>query len=198
MPYCFTVPLLQVVFLPQLNWQRFNWFCAQAILNPNVGLLDTSGVQCSGVVSPFSVLDSPVSGATTSYRTSTTLLTAALSSTSMPVMGYTLVEAICVAIGAETTWITRGGGLCASCTGTSFQVPKLLDITFEDTESIPWDKAKETLLRRATTFPPATTRICFLMEYKGFSLVWGAGMTDGFMLMYKGLRGLRVVVHSIL
>ena len=27
----------------------------------------------------------------------------ALSSTSMPVMGYTLLEAICVAIGAETT-----------------------------------------------------------------------------------------------
>ena len=56
----------------------------------------------------------------------------------MPVMGYTLLEAICVAIGAETTWITRGGGLRASCTYTSFQVLKLLDFTsFEDTELKP-------------------------------------------------------------
>ena len=81
----------------------------------------------------------------------------------MPVMGYTLLEAICVAIGAETSWITRGGGLRASCTSTSFQVLKLLDFTsFEDTELIPWDKAKE------TTPPPPTAHICFLMEYEGF------------------------------
>ena len=139
------------------------------MLNPNVGLLDICGVQCSGVVTPFSVLDLPVLGATTSYRTSTTLLTTALSSTAMPVMGYTLVEAICVAVGAETTWITRGGGLCASCTCTSFQVLKLLHFTsFEDTELIPWNKAKETLLRLATTPPPPTARISFLMEYEGF------------------------------
>ena len=90
-----------------------------------MGLLDIGGVQCSGVVGPFSILDLPVLGATTSYRTSTT----ALSSTSMPVLGYTLLEAICVAIGAKTAWITRGGGLRASCTGTSFQVLKLLDFT---------------------------------------------------------------------
>ena len=151
------VPLLQVFLRPRLNWQHFNWFCAQAMLNPNVGLLDIGGVQCSGVVSPFSVLDFPVLGATTSYRTATTLLTTALSSSSMPVMGYTLLEAICVAIRAETTWITRGGGLRARCTGTSFQVLKLSDfISFEDTELIPWDKAKETLLRLATTPPPPT------------------------------------------
>ena len=62
----------------------------------------------------------------------------------------------------------------ASCTGTSFRVLKLLDFTsFEDTESIPWDKAKETLLRLATTPPPSTARICFLMEYEGFLI--GAG-----------------------
>ena len=146
------------------------------MLNPNVGLLDIAGVQCSGVVSPFGVLDLPVLGATTSYRTATTLLTTALSSTSMPVMGYTLLEAICVAIGAETTWITRGGGLRASCTGTSFQVLKLLDFTsFEDTELIPWDTAKETLLRLATTPPPPTARICFLMEYEGFLI--GVGIS---------------------
>ena len=145
------------------------------MLNPNVGLLDMGGVQCSGVVSPFSVLDLPVLGATTSYRTSATLLTTALSSTSMPVMGYTLLEAICVAIGAETTWITRGGGLRASCTCTSFQVLKLLQfISFEDTELIPWDKAKETLLRLATTPPPPTARICFLMEYGGFLIDVGS------------------------
>ena len=69
----------------------------------------------------------------------------------MPVMGYTLLEAICVAIGAETTWITRGAGLRASCAGTSFQVLKLWDFTsFEDTELISWDKAKETLLCMGT------------------------------------------------
>ena len=138
------------------------------MLNPNVRLLHIGRVQCSGVVSPFSVLDLLVLGATTSYRTSTTLLITASSSTSMPVMGYTLVEAVCVAIGAETTWITQGGGLRASCTGTSFQVLKLLDFTsFADTELIPWDKAKETLLRVTTTSPPPTARICFLMEYEG-------------------------------
>ena len=61
------------------------------------------------------------------------------------VMGYTLLEAICAAIGAQTTWITRGGGLCASCTDESFQVLKLLDFSsFEDVELIPWDKSKET------------------------------------------------------
>ena len=42
------------------------------MLNPNVGLLDIGGVQCSGVVSPFSVLDLPVLGATTSYTTAAT------------------------------------------------------------------------------------------------------------------------------
>ena len=44
------------------------------MLNPDVGLLDIGGVQCSGVVSPFSVLDLPVLGATTSHRTSTTFV----------------------------------------------------------------------------------------------------------------------------
>ena len=98
------------------------------------------------------MLDLPVLGATTSYGTSTTLLTAALSSTSMPVMGCTLLKAICVAFGAETTWITRGCGLHASCTNASLEVLKLLDFTsFEDTGLIPWDKAEETLLRLATT-----------------------------------------------
>ena len=156
------------------------------MLNPNVGLLDIGGVQCSGVVGPFSVLDLPVLGATTSYRTSTTLLTTALSTTSMPVMGYTLLEAICVAIGAETTWITRGGG-CASCTCTSFQVLKLLHFTsFEDTELIPWDKAKETLLLLASTPPPPTARICFLMEYEGFLICVGSGNDRWFYVDVQG------------
>ena len=156
------------------------------MLNPDVGLLDLGGVQCSGIVSPFSVLDLPVLGATTSYRTSTTLLTTALSSTSMPVMGYTLLEAICVAIGAENTWITRGGG-CASCTCTSFQVLKLLHFTsFEDTELIPWDKAKETLLRLATTPPPPTARICFLMEYEGFLICVGSKNDQWFYVDVQG------------
>ena len=75
----------------------------------------------------------------------------------------------------DPTRITRGGGLRASCTGTSFQVLKLLDFTsFEDTELIPWDKAKETLLRLATTPPPSTARICFLMEYEGFLIGVGS------------------------
>ena len=157
------------------------------MLNPNVGLLDIGGVQCSGVVSPFSVLDLPVLGATTSYRTSTTLLTTALSSTSMPVMGDTLLEAICVAIGAETAWITRGGRLCASCTGASFQVPKLLDFTsFEDTELIPWDKAKETLLRLTNTPPPPIARICFLMEYEGFLIGVGSRIEPWFYVDVQG------------
>ena len=157
------------------------------MLNPNVVLLDIGGVQCSSVVSPFSVLDLPVLGATTSYRTSTTLLTTALSSTSMPVMGYTLLEAICVAIGEETTWITRGGGLRASCTCTSFQIPMLLHfISFEDTEWIPWDKAKETLLRLATTPPPPTARICFLMEYEGFLIGVGSRVDRWFYVDVQG------------
>ena len=165
--------------------------------NPNLGLLDIGGMQCNGIVSPSSVLDPPILGATTSYRISTTLLTTTLSSASMPVMRYALLQAICVAIGAKTTWITRGGGLRASCTGTSFQVLKLLDFTsFEDTELIPGDKAKETLLRLATTPPPPTARICFLMEYEGFLIV-GARVTDGFMLMHKDPPGLQVVVHSV-
>ena len=63
------------------------------MLNPNVGVLDIGGVQCSGIVNPFSVLDFPFLGASTSYKISTTLLTTALSSTPTPVMGYTLVEA---------------------------------------------------------------------------------------------------------
>ena len=80
-------------------------------------------------------------------------------------MGYTLWEAICVAIEAQT--ITRGGGLRASCTSTSFQVLNFLDFaSFDDTELIPSDRAKENLLRLATPPPPPppTTRICFLME----------------------------------
>ena len=48
------------------------------MLNCNLGLLDIEEAQCSGVVSPFSVLDLPMLGATTSYRTFTMLLTMAL------------------------------------------------------------------------------------------------------------------------
>ena len=93
----------------------------------------------------------------------------------MLVMGYTLLEAICVAVGAEPTWITRGGGLRASCTGPSFQVPRLLDFTaFEVTELIPLGKAKEPLLHLATTPPPPTARSCFLMEYEGFLIGVGS------------------------
>ena len=45
-------------------------------------------------------------------------------------------------------------------TATSFL--KLVHFTsFEDTELLPWDKAKETLFCLATTPPPVTTRICF-------------------------------------
>ena len=115
------------------------------------------------------------------------LLTTALSSTSIPVKGYTLLEAIYVAISAETTWITRGGGLRAKCSGTSFQILKLLDFTsFEDTEWIPWDKAKETLLRLATTPPPPTARICFLMEYEGFLIGVGRGNDRWFYVDVQG------------
>ena len=138
--------------------------------SPSLGPLDIGGVQCSGVVSPYSLLDHPVLGATTSYKKSTTLLTMALSSTSMLVMEYTLLEAICVAIGAETTWITRGGRLLTSCTGMAFQVLKLLDfISFEDMELIPWDKVKETLLRLATTLAPPSAHICFFLGVRGVS-----------------------------
>ena len=61
-----------------------------AQLMPSLSLrpLDICGVQCDCVVSPYSVLDLPVLGPTTSYRTSTTLLTTVLSSTSTPVMEY--------------------------------------------------------------------------------------------------------------
>ena len=104
------------------------------MLTPSLGPLVIGGVQCSGIVSPYSVLDFSVLGASTSYKTSTTFLTKALSSTSM-VMEYTLLHTICVAIGAKTIWITRGGGLLASCIGTSFQVHKLLHfMSFEAVE----------------------------------------------------------------
>ena len=84
-------------------------------------------------------------------------------------MGCTLLEAICVAIGTQTTWITQGGRLLASCIGTSFQVLKLLDFTsFKDMDLITWDKVKKTLLCLATNPPPPTACICFLMEYEGF------------------------------
>ena len=84
------------------------------------------------------------------------------------------LEAICVTIAAQSTWITRGAGLRARCTRMAFQVLKLLNFTsFEDTEVIPWDKIKETLLRSATAPPPLTSRICFLLEYKG--LLTGVG-----------------------
>ena len=86
----------------------------------------------------------------------------------------------------------------ASCTCTSFQVLKFLHFSsFEDTECISWDKAKETLLRLATTPPPPTARICFLMEYEGFLIGVGSRNDRWLMLMYKDLPGLQVVVHSI-
>ena len=60
-------------------------------------------------------------------------------------------------------------------TGCVLVVLKLLDFTsFEDTELIPWDEAKEPLLRLATTPPPPTARICFLMEYAGFLIGVGS------------------------
>ena len=180
-------PWCRFFLTTQLHWQHVSWFCAQAMLNPKVGLLDNGGVQCSGIVSPFSVPDLPVLGAIASYRTCTTLLTTALSSTSMPVMGYTLLEAICVVIGAATTWITRGGGLHAGCTGTPFQVLKLLDFTsLEDTELIALDKAKETLLRLETTPPPLTTHICFLMGYESFLIGVGSGNDRWFYVDVQG------------
>ena len=83
---------------------------------PSLGLWGIGRVQCTGVVSPYGVLDIIVLG---------------LSSTSMSIMEHTSIQAICVPIRAETTWITRGGSLHASCTGTGFQVLKLLDFTLQ-------------------------------------------------------------------
>ena len=75
----------------------------------------------------------------------------------------------------KTTWITKGDGLRTSCTGTSFQVLKVLYFTScEDTELIPWEKAKQPLLRLATTPPPTTARIGFLSEYNGFLIGVGS------------------------
>ena len=132
------------------------------MLSPSLGLLDIGGVQCSGIVSPYGVLDLPLLGVTTSHKTSTAVLTTAPSSTSMPIMEYTLLEPICVAIGVETAWITRGDGLHTSCTSTAFQVLKLWDFTsFEDMGSILWDKVKETLLHLAANPPPPTPSLFF-------------------------------------
>ena len=85
------------------------------------------GVLNIGGVSPYSMLDFLVLGAIIAYISATTLLTMALSSTSTRIMEYTLVEAICLANGAQTTWIIQGARLRASCTGTAFRVLKLLD-----------------------------------------------------------------------
>ena len=63
----------------------------------------------------------------------------------------------------------------ASCTGTAFQVLKLLDFTsFADMELIAWDEVKEVLLRLATTPPPPIARICILLEYEGFLIGVGS------------------------
>ena len=68
--------------------------------------LDIGGVPCTGVMVPYSMWDLPTFGATISYMTSMILFTSALSSTSMAARDYTVLEAICVAIGAKTSWIT--------------------------------------------------------------------------------------------
>ena len=160
----------------------------------SLGLWGSGGVQCTGVVSFYSILVLPILGSTTSYRTYPIFLTTAWSSTSMPVMEHTLLEVVCVAIGVETSWITRGGCLRAGCTGIAFQVLKLLDFTsFEDTRLIPWCKVKEILLRLATTPPPPTARICFLLDYEGFLIGVGSMKDRWFMLLLRGPPGLQEV-----
>ena len=149
-------------------------------------------------MSPYSVLDLPILGATTSYKDSAALLTTALSSTSIAIMEYTLLGAIYVAIGAQTTSFTQGGELRTSCSGTAFQVLKLLDFTsFEDKDRIPWDKVKETLLRLATTPTPPTACICFLLKYHGVLIRLGSRNNRWFYVDVQGPPRLQVVEHSI-
>ena len=116
------------------------------------------------VKSPYSVLDLPVVGAAATYRSSTTLLKVVLSSTFMPVIEYPLLEAICVAIEAETTWMTQCGGFRACCTYIAFQALT----SFADAEWILGTKLSTFCSALQPPLPQQPLAFAFCWSTRGF------------------------------
>ena len=74
----------------------------------------------------------------------------------MPRLLYTLLEAMRVAIGAQSTRISRGTRLLASCVSKAFEVPKsLVSTSMPFTQVLLWVMMKETLVYLAIS-PPHT------------------------------------------